>query len=387
MTIEYKIYYDGESATLEELDKIEEIVVEQEVGKVWEARLKIPVCTSDTGVWEGEDEPARSEFSRVRVEMRVGESGFVPLIDGRIIGQDAERSPIPGKSMVTLIVHDDTALLHVKDETEPHKTEQDSEIARKILNLPEFDGKPQIDKTDARPDTDRPALQQGTKMKMLRALARRNGNFYAYVLPGKEVGKSIGCFKKLPEKPDETLPTLYMFGENQNLAEFNVRHNASLASDVEASSLSLRDKTVANSVSKYRKATLLDKDAATVLSEENQTKRRLPPGHSDSTDLESATKGAMEKSSFTLNADGSVLPLCYGGVLSPYRVVPVRLSDSRYSTNYVIFKVVHTLNRSNYTQSFTMKGNAVAPKKEASASLPQPSASVAVAFNVQGRIF
>ena len=121
----------------------------------------------------------------------------------------------------------------------------------------------------------------------------------------------------------------------------------------------MRDKSVAASVVKFRDAALLDEEAATALSEENQTKRRLPPGHSDSVDLDSATKGKMETSALTMTADGSVLPLRYGGVLSPYRVIPVRLSDSRFSTHYVIFKVVHTLNHSNYTQSFTVKGNAV----------------------------
>lgn len=388
MTIEYKVFYNGKSAAQEQLDEIEEIVVEQEVGKVWEARVKIPVCVSDKGVWEGEKDEARKEYSRVRIEIRVGKSGFVPLIDGRTVGQDWERSSIPGGSMLTLLVHDDTALLHNKIEPAPHENEKDSEIAKKIFNLADLDGKPDADNTEPPPDTDRPALQDGTKMQILRALAKRNGNFFAYVLPGKKNGdKSIGCFKKLPEVPDENLPTLKMFGEDRNLAEFAVRHNAQVASDVEASSLSLRDKSTATIVSKFRDTDLLDKEAATAFSEENQTKRRLPPGHSDSTDLKSATEGAREKSAYSLSADGSVLPLCYEGVLLPYRMVSVCLSESQYSTDYVIFKVVHTLNRSNYTQSFSMKGKTVAPKKKTSASLPQASAIAAVAFNVQGKVF
>lgn len=387
MAIEFKVYYDGEAAKIEQLDEIEEITVEQEVGKVWEARVKIPVCASAEGVWEGEEEPARKEFARVRVEIRVGDGDFVPLIDGRIVGQDAERSAIPGKSMITLIVHDDSALLHREDETQLYEVEKDSDIARRIFEDAKLGGDPEIDETPSRPDTDMPVLQQGTKMQILRSLAARHGNFYAYVLPGNKPGKSIGCFKKLPESGAPLLPTLYMFGEDRNLAAFNVRQNASSASDVEASSLSLRDKSVMTSVSKFRDATLLDKEAATAFSDENQTKRRLPPGHSDSTDLDGAVRGRMERSSFTLDADGSVLPLCYTGVLTPYNLVAVRLSDSRYSTNYVIFKVTHTLNRSNYTQSFSMKGNAVAPKKEVGASLPSASASLSAAFNVQIDIF
>lgn len=388
MTIEFKVYYDGEPASQDQLGEIEEITVEQEIGRVWEARLKIPVCVSDAGSWEGEEEPSRQEFSRVRVAVRLGGEGdFVPLIDGRIVGQDAERSSVPGRSMVTLVVHDDSALLHREPESELHDAEKDSDIARQIYESASLGGDPDVDETETRPDTDRPVLQHGTKMQILRALAERQGNFYAYVLPGEEVGQSVGCFKKLPEKADENLPTLYLFGEDRNLAEFNVRHNATSASDVEASSLSLRDKSTATSVSRFRDATLLDAQAATAFNESNQTRRRLPPGHSESEDLESATRGAMERSSWTLEADGSVLPLCYKGVLTPYRIVPVRISDSRYSTNYVIFKVVHTLNRSNYTQSFTMKSNAVSPSASAGAGLPGASASVSASFNVQVNIF
>lgn len=385
MTIQYKIYYDGKAATQEKLDEIEEIVVEQEVGKVWEARLKIPVAVSNKGVWEGEADAARKEATRVRIEVRIGKGKFEPLIDGRIVGQDAERSSTPGKSVITVVVHDDSALLHLEDKAELYANVQDSEIARQIFKDANLGGEPEIDKTPARPDTKRPILQQGTKMQILRSLAMRHGNFYAYVLPGKEAGKSIGCFKKLPETLDENLPELKMFGADRNLAEFNVRQNANVSSDIEATSLSLRDKSVVTHVSKFRDATLLDKEAATDFSAENQPKRRLPPGHSDTTNLEDAAKGKMEKSSFTLEADGSVLPLRFTSILSPYRVVKVCLSESRFSTNYVIFKVTHTLNRSNYTQSFSMKGNAVSAKS--GASLPQASASASASFNVQAGIF
>lgn len=388
MTTEFKVFFDNESATQAQLDEIEEIVVEQEVNKVWEARIKIPVCVSDAGIWEGEEEPTRSEFTRVRVEIKHGKTDFVPLIEGVVVGQDMERSAIPGKSMQTLIVHDDSALLHREDRMEKYDAEKDSDIAREIFKT-QLGGEPQIDDTEKRPDSPAKAIvQPKTKMQILRALAERYGNFYAYVLPGKNVGKSIGCFKTLPKLSDENLPPLVMFGEDRNLAEFNVSQNPQTASDVVAATLNLRDKSVSTASSSYRDSTLLGEEAATGYNEQNVKKKRLPPGRGSLVDLESATKGEVEKSSFTLEAEGSVLPLCYDGVLSPYRMVPVLLSDSRFSTNYVIFKVVHTLTRSHYTQSFKMKGNAVSNKKDGTVpSVPQASAVIAVGFNAQVNIF
>lgn len=389
MTVEYKIYYDNECATQEQLDQIEQIVVEQEVGKFWEARIKIPTCNSDAGVWEGEDAPERSEFTRVRIEVKVGDKGdFVPLIDGMIVGQDAGRSSIPGQSTITLVVHDDSAKLHTKDEVQRYESGRDSEIAEQIFLEAALGGTPDVDKTEERPDNPAEAIiQRGTKMQILRSLAERNGNYYVYVLPGEEAGQSIGCFKKLTDELDEKIPKLEMFGENRNLAEFNIEQNARSATNITAARMNLRDKSITTSTASYRDATLLGEDAALDTSEENIKTRRLPPDQSDSADLDGATAGERDRDSLTLEATGSVLPLCFKGVLIPYRLVAVSVSDSRFSTNYMIFKVVHTLDRSNYTQSFTVKGNAVTASPDACAAKPQASASASVSFNMQVNIF
>ncbi len=98
MIKEFKVYYGGTPATQEQLDAIEEIVVEQEIGRVWEARIKIPISIGENGSWDGEDDPAYDEQARVRVEARIGEGDFIPLIDGRITDQDPGLSAYPGSS-------------------------------------------------------------------------------------------------------------------------------------------------------------------------------------------------------------------------------------------------------------------------------------------------
>src|SRR6185503_14167642 len=112
MIKEFKVYYGGTPATQEQLDAIEEIVVEQEIGLVWEARIKIPICIREDGSWDGEEDPNYAEHARVRVEARIGEGDFIPLIDGRITGQDPGMSAFPGSSTLVITVKDDTTLLH-----------------------------------------------------------------------------------------------------------------------------------------------------------------------------------------------------------------------------------------------------------------------------------
>jgi hypothetical protein len=82
-----------------------------------------------------------------------------------------------------------------------------------------------------------------------------------------------------------------------------------------------------------------------------------------------------------------VIPDLFAAILSPYRMLSVRVSNSRYSTGYVIKKVIHTLGISEYTQSFTVVGNAVSPQTGAGASVPQQAAALAAAFNVQLDVF
>jgi hypothetical protein len=384
-TVEYRLFFDNEAADQSRLDKIEDIVVDQQMDMVWEARLSIPVCVNGDGKWEGEDEAWMLPFKRVRVELKVGKGDFVALIDGPIVGHDSARSSIPGKSIVTLVVHDDSALLHRQHKIDRHSG-SDSEIAQQIFEKAQLGGTPSITDTASRSDSPfQETMQSGTDMQMLRTLARRNPGWHAYVLPGSQPGQSIGCFKRLPTKTDG-LPPLVLMGDGRNLANFDLRNNARSPAQVQGASMSLKDKKILTATSSFRDASLLGDEPATP-SGSGETIKRLPPGQGDRSDLDSLAAAAAAESGFSAEATGSVLSLCYDGVLWPYRAVEVRLSDSALSGPYVIVKVKHTLTRSEHTQSFTVRGNAVSAKSESSASKPQASASFSASFNVQVSIF
>ncbi len=383
--VEFKMFFDGESATEEQLDKIDEIKVDQAVDKAWEARIKIPVCVNNDGKWEGEDEAWMRAFSKIRVEVNPGDGKFVALIDGPIVGLDSERSALPGKSIVTVVVHDDSALLNRKAKVEVKQGQKDSDLARQIFTDAGINDT-QISETPPQPDpvTDA-AVQRGTPMQYLRELARRNQEWHAYVLPGKDKGQSIGCFRKFPEELDG-LPEMVLLGDDRNIGTFNVNNKAQNACMTQAATLSISDKTIKTSTSSYRDATLLG-DQPPAADNTNEASCLLPPGQSDRVDLDSVTKGAANNSSFTLEATGSIVPFCYKAALAPYRWVLVRISDSKFSAKYLITQVTHTLTRSIYTQSFSMKSNGITVAASAAAAGPQPSASLSVSFNIQASIF
>lgn len=386
MDKEFKVFYGTEPATKEQLDAIEQIVVEQEVGRAWEARIKIPVCIAEDGSWHGENEPAYAEFARVRIEVKIGDGEFVPLIDGRIVEQQPDLNASPGLSAVTLIVHDDTTLLHRDEGSEPY-TGTDSDIARTILTDAALGGNVEVEETTPGADSEAVTNRSGTRMQMLREIMTRNPGFYAYVQPGATVGTSDAFFKKLPTEPDAALPTMYLSGPDQNITGFSIQRNSNRASTVEGSHLSTSDKSVTNASSSHADTPPAAGETSTGGTPSDTRVRRLSPGIGDHADLNQAAAGAAEESAYTLSSEGSVIPACYSAVLSPYRMVSVRVSNSRYSGGYVIFKVTHTLGISEYTQSFSVRGNGVSPEKDASASVPAAAASASASFNVQVSIF
>ena len=388
----FKIIYGTTPATREQLDAIEEIVVEQEIGRAWEARIKIAVCIGEDGSWDGENDPAYAEFARVRIEVVIDKGAFVPLIDGTIQHQEPDYNAVPGSSVKTLVVRDDTIKLHREAASETFPPGQsDSEVASSLLGAAELGGSVDVDETEGSPDPDSVVSRHGTRMQLLREITTRNPGFHAYVLPGETAGTSDGCFKKLPETPDLGLPPMFLTGPDQNISAFRIQVNSARAATVEGAHLSMRNKTVTQVSVGHADTKPTTGENATSGTATSVRRRRLPPGIGDHTDLQEAATGAAQESAFTLRAEGSVIPACYGAVLSPYRMVFVSVSNSRYSTNYVIYKVVHTLGISEYTQQFTMIGNAVSPEESLSAAAPAAAAAIAgsaaVSFNIQVDIF
>ena len=157
MLKEFKVFYGGTAATQQQLDAIQEIRVEQEVGHAWQATITIPICIAEDGSWDGEHDAAYAEFARVRVEVRIGGGAFVPIIDGRITGQDPGMSAEPGASTLTLTIQDDTTLLHREASAESFSGQSDSDIARSVLGDAGLGGRIDVEDTGA---TDSQAVVQ-----------------------------------------------------------------------------------------------------------------------------------------------------------------------------------------------------------------------------------
>jgi len=350
----FKVYLNNRPAPEELLDRIEEIVVEQEVDMATEARIKIPVTADKDGKWTEEDAAFLVPFSRVRIEVIVSDSGPVALVDGPIVGSEYNLASEPGKSSVTVVVHDDSAFLNREEKVARFDGMTDHEVVQQI-----FSSTAQIASFDIEttPNHDAPypsIMQRGTDMELIRYLARRHG-MHAYVLPGTSPGQSIGCFKAFPIR-SSGIPPLIMLGQDRTLSTFNVRHDGRLPSKVRAFTLDLSGKADGESTAVYSDAERMGDEEALQNSSEVSV-QLLSPYTDFSPSADSAVAGRAALYGFAFEARGTPNDV-YSGILQPYSVVDVLGVNARLSGSYLIHSVTHILNRSSYSQQFTALRNA-----------------------------
>ncbi len=383
-TTYFRIYFDDQSATQDQLQRILSITVTQQMDQAWEAQIRWPLCLSDQGTWSDEDQRFFQSFGRVRIEVKTDGENWVPLIDGPVVGRDNNMQPDPGQSELTLLVHDDSVYLNREAVQEEVGERTDQEIVEYLFGK----APTQITETDV---ADLPARQStqrtdrtlsGMPIRLIRSLATTY-HMHAYVLPGENRGESVGCFKDFPEELDEHLPAMVTLGDDRNVTTFQVHHNAQQPATYVADSLSLDDKGITSSTSSFRDATLLGSQAP--YGDESQTAtRRLSQYADEDVDGQQAVQGASNASLYAYEGSGTVKAPCYLGVLQPFKLVAIHAGQTVLSGNYVLTRVVHHLGWDEYSQDFTAVRNAASDAEAGSESslTGNLSVSVNVSFSI-----
>jgi len=378
-TFGFRIYFGDRAATTEELSRIEEIVVEQEMDMAWEAHIRLYLCTDENGNWRHGAAEFAQPFSRVRVELGSG-SSFTPLIDGPVASYDHALDSQPGRSSVTLVVRDDSVLLNREERSEVFEQRDDDAIAREVFG--EFS---QIASTRIEsPGGARPSVvRRGTAMQFLRELARPH-EYHAYVLPGASPGRSIGCFLPDPAEPGD-LPALVLLGSNRNLAELNVVEDSEGPEVSRTHTLRISDQQVETAEVSLRDLSLMRSEAP--VDEGDTATRLVAPEDNDREDPESRARGQARRHSYAFRVTGRIVPGCYGGILSPYERVTVRAGTTGLSGEWLLTKVTHTITPDLYTQEFEAKADSREAPESAAAGALGAAAGLSVEFSASLSIF
>ncbi|PXX69512.1 hypothetical protein SAMN05660489_02912 [Pseudomonas sp. LAMO17WK12:I10] len=355
----WRVWFGDNAASEEQLRRIEEIQVTQEMDACWEAQLRMVLCLDENGVWLHWPGDSSALFSRVRVEIDIGNGRFVPLIDGPLVSVDAALDSQPGRSAATLVVRDDSAFLNRDEETEaPFEHRKASDIATELFGRFEQIGDTRIDATQASPQT---TTRRGTVLQFLRELAKANDR-HAYVLPGDRRGASIGCF--LADPADAAgLPPLVLVGESRNLTNASVMQDPEGGERTQAQVLRVDDQGVTHFETSAADLGLMRTLPA--LPADLTPRRLLNPSDNTREDPASAATAQARRNGYIYVLTSQVIPGCYGGLLTPYQKVRVDVGATPYSGDYLITKVVHRITPSLYTQELEAKTDSVTEVSEA----------------------
>lgn len=383
--VEYKIWLDGKSVDAQFYSIVDTVTVDQAIDLATEARVDLQIWMDDQGRWTGPGAPYAKTWQRMRIEVRNINSKWVPLIDGPVVAWDSGASGEPGQSTMTLVAHDDTALLNRVAKYDTFEDKTDEDVIRALFKAAgEAIERVDIDKLPALPD-DRPPkhIKRGTEIDMLRSIAEPY-DLHVYVVPGK-LNKSIGCVKRLSTKTSD-LPALMLVGPDRNVETFQARNDVARATryqglqlntddvnfgSVLSSRWTLDDTTnapgaparVGDPVALLGKLTAID-------SLEKLGTELLPPDVSAFRDVKELVSRWQQRSSYTITANGSIRAGCYDGVLRAYDVVGVSGVPERMCTNFIVREVTHTLSRSEFRQDFMLMTNATAKVKKGGGALP-----------------
>jgi phage protein D len=349
----YRVYFDNDPASAEQLARFTEIRIDQGIDIAAEAELDLPVGTDAAGLWPGIEEDFAQAFARVRIEVKVADADFLPLIDGPIVGNRYDLKAAPNQSTMTLVVQDDSVQL---DRDEKVALFEDM-APQDIVNSLFLDAGLKADVDDA-PDAgaalQRVVVQRGTSMQLLRELARRHGMF-AWVKPGEAPGLSVGMFKRL-QLDAAGLPEILLVGDKRNVASFSAEFDALRPIKARAGSIGLADRSVLASSADTPGARPLGDVPVHDLTQ--PALMLLTRTREEQADLDAATAATVELSSWAYAANGELDADSYEGVMQPYRLVRVRGIGGYLSGDYLIGRVRHVLTDSAYRQRFTLHRNA-----------------------------
>ncbi|UCD64473.1 MAG: phage late control D family protein [Candidatus Zixiibacteriota bacterium] len=355
MEAAFRMWFGDRAATAAELRLVEEIVVEQQEGAIWQAQIKLSLCLDEDGNWKHQIHELAAPFSMVRIEVRVAGQDFVPLIDGPVAGYNSNLSSLPGRSSVTAIIRDVGAMLNREDRQEPYEKKTDREIVEAVFSrhLDVLDSAFEIATIPG--DTPRDAFQRDSDYVFLRQLARTH-NMQAYVLPTGKTGKSQACFQPPPSSNSTDHPSIVLLGKDRNLVSAVFDEDSESPERTRSRTMRLSDGQLVPYDSSYSDADLMRELPS--VPEDVSAIRNMPPAEATREDASATARAQTERRSYNLRMSASVIP-CYPAVLRPYLRLEVKAANTAYSGDWTIEKVTHRITPSVYLQEFTAKANSL----------------------------
>lgn len=358
--VSYALKVGGQPASAAVLNALKQIEVEDhaEMADMLRVRLAVAVREDGSG-WTLLDDALFTRLATLELSVTVGSGSAIPLIRAHVVEVDAELSDAPGGSLLSVIAMDPTVLMHLDEKVKPWPSMMDSDVASAIFSDSAYGFTPVVESTDwSREEDDHTLIQRGTDIQFLHELADLNG--YECFVELNDTGEVEGHFHppKQDAQPQGTL-TVNM-GAATNVDRFRARFDMIGPAVASAATIDPDDaSTQSHQAEESSRSQGMGSEPATPTS---RPRRVLLSqlGMAKAGEVERYAQSVVDRSAWSLVAEGELSTVAYGGILRAKRPVMVRGVGRQLSGRYYVERVLHTITADGlYRQRFTLRRNAV----------------------------
>lgn len=356
--ISYILLINNTPAPSEIFECIQQIEVEDHADMADILRLKLSIAVKDAcGAWNVLDDDHFNRLTNIKINITVDNGVPETLISAYVIETNANISNQPGQSVFNVVAMDPSIQLNLEEKVRPWTEMSDSIIATTIFG--EYGYMPVVEQTQpTRMEINETVMQRGTDIQFLQHLAKRNG-YEVYIEVNPLSGIPEGHFHppRLEQKEQGVL-TVNM-GESTNINSFTPKYDMLKPTKTKGKNIDVMSGISAPPI---EIGNMLQKGlGAKSLMNSNQPRVTLinQSGFSDTGELQTYLQAVSDRSSWAITANGELNTVAYGGILRAKRTVNVRGAGIQFSGTYYVERVHHVFSGDSYTQSFTLRRNAM----------------------------
>ena len=357
--ISYALTVNGNAASSTLLNAIKQIEVEDHAAMADMLRLRLAVAIKEDGSgWTLLDDALFTRLANLKLSVTIGSGSAIPLINAYVIEVDTSFSSAPNGSELVVTAMDSTVLMHLDERVKPWPNMMDSDVASSIFSDGSYKFTPVVESTKwSRQENDHTLMQRGTDIQFLHQLADRNG--YECFVEMNDSGEVEGHFHppKHDAQPQGTL-TINM-GSATNVNKFRAKFDMLGPATAKATTLDPDDKSAQKG--QADEVTQADGmgDEPVVPADRPRKVLLSQLGMAQAGEVQRFAQSVVDRSSWSIVADGEVNTVAYGGALKAKQPVMVRGVGRQFSGRYYVERVLHQITSDgSYVQKFTLRRNA-----------------------------
>jgi phage protein D len=358
--ISYALTINGKATSAAVLNAVRRIEVEDHSVMADMLRMRLAVAVKEDGSgWTVLDEDLFTRLANLKVSVTVGSGSALPLISAYVVDVDTNFSSEPDGSELTVTAMDPTVLMHLDEKVKQWPNMMDSDVASAIFSDAAYRFTPVVESTKwSRQENDHTLIQRGTDIQFLHQLADRNG--YECFVEMNDAGQIEGHFH--PAKHDgKAQGTLTVnMGASTNVNKFHAKFDMLGPATAKAATLDPDDASAQKGQADDAKQADGMGGQPSVPADRPRRVLLSQLGMAQAGEVQRFAQSVVDRSSWSIVAEGEVNTVAYGGLLRAKQPVMVRGVGRQFSGRYYVERVLHTITSDgSYAQRFTLRRNAV----------------------------